>query len=269
MDPNDPEKRIAELERRLADQKRIAELQRQRAEPAQRPVVTPEDVQRVAFSKPPIGLRGYNEDEVDAFLDRVEIELTCRSTEPGFPPPPQAEFPVEKPDCWWCGQRPADEVSGFPMYRVLAAKSLLGEDISITATTVTLRPLSVPIPICGQCVRAHVEATRTSQRANTVGLVGGVALVIAGIVLAFVMKTAWSFIIGIAAFSVWMAGLSAIRGYAARRRLAQSGTARYEAGADYPAVIEQKKLGWKPQGPWPQLRVLLELAIRPHWPVAV
>ncbi len=132
------------------------------------------------------------------------------------------------------------------MYRVLAAKSHLGENMSITATTVTLRPLSVPIPICGQCVRAHVEATRTSQRAHTVALVGGVALVIAGVVLAFVMKTAWSFIIGIAAFSVWMAGLSAIGSYAARRRLAQSGTARYEAGADYPAVIEQKKLGWKP-----------------------
>ena len=29
----------------------------------------------VAFSKPPIGKRGYNEDEVDAFLDLVETEL--------------------------------------------------------------------------------------------------------------------------------------------------------------------------------------------------
>lgn len=41
------------------------------------PEPTPElvstwDVQTIAFSKPPIGLRGYNEDEVDAFLDRVE-----------------------------------------------------------------------------------------------------------------------------------------------------------------------------------------------------
>ncbi|EUA24019.1 divIVA domain protein [Mycobacterium xenopi 4042] len=30
----------------------------------------------MAFSKPPIGKRGYNEDEVDAFLDLVEAELT-------------------------------------------------------------------------------------------------------------------------------------------------------------------------------------------------
>jgi DivIVA domain-containing protein len=32
----------------------------------------------VAFSKPPIGKRGYNEDEVDAFLDRVEEQLKSR-----------------------------------------------------------------------------------------------------------------------------------------------------------------------------------------------
>ena len=38
--------------------------------------LTPADVHNVAFSKPPIGKRGYNEDEVDAFLDLVESELT-------------------------------------------------------------------------------------------------------------------------------------------------------------------------------------------------
>ncbi|SDM90572.1 DivIVA-like cell division protein Wag31 [Allokutzneria albata] len=37
--------------------------------------LTPADVHNVAFSKPPIGKRGYNEDEVDAFLDMVESEL--------------------------------------------------------------------------------------------------------------------------------------------------------------------------------------------------
>lgn len=37
--------------------------------------LTPADVHNVAFSKPPIGKRGYNEDEVDAFLDLVETEL--------------------------------------------------------------------------------------------------------------------------------------------------------------------------------------------------
>jgi DivIVA domain-containing protein len=37
--------------------------------------LTPADVHNVAFSKPPISKRGYNEDEVDAFLDIVEAEL--------------------------------------------------------------------------------------------------------------------------------------------------------------------------------------------------
>lgn len=37
--------------------------------------LTPADVANVAFSKPPLGKRGYQEDEVDAFLDLVETEL--------------------------------------------------------------------------------------------------------------------------------------------------------------------------------------------------
>ena len=37
--------------------------------------LTPADVHNVAFSKPPIGKRGYKEDEVDAFVDLVEGEL--------------------------------------------------------------------------------------------------------------------------------------------------------------------------------------------------
>jgi DivIVA domain-containing protein len=37
--------------------------------------LTPDDARNVAFSKPPIGKRGYNEDEVDAFLGLVEAVL--------------------------------------------------------------------------------------------------------------------------------------------------------------------------------------------------
>ncbi|MFN2518776.1 MAG: DivIVA domain-containing protein, partial [Jatrophihabitantaceae bacterium] len=37
--------------------------------------LTPADVHNVAFKKPPIGKRGYDEDEVDAFLDEVEREF--------------------------------------------------------------------------------------------------------------------------------------------------------------------------------------------------
>ncbi|BCJ45873.1 cell wall synthesis protein Wag31 [Actinoplanes ianthinogenes] len=37
--------------------------------------LTPADIHNVAFKKPPIGKRGYDEEEVDAFLDEVEQEL--------------------------------------------------------------------------------------------------------------------------------------------------------------------------------------------------
>jgi|SRR5579884_683277 len=37
--------------------------------------LTADDVRDVAFRKPPIGKRGYNEDEVDEFLDSVEAAL--------------------------------------------------------------------------------------------------------------------------------------------------------------------------------------------------
>ncbi|MDG4824647.1 DivIVA domain-containing protein [Asanoa sp. WMMD1127] len=37
--------------------------------------LTPADVHNIAFSKPSIGKRGYDEEEVDAFLDSLEQEL--------------------------------------------------------------------------------------------------------------------------------------------------------------------------------------------------
>ena len=40
--------------------------------------LTAADLHNVAFSKPPIGKRGYNEDEVDAFVELVRIELSRR-----------------------------------------------------------------------------------------------------------------------------------------------------------------------------------------------
>jgi DivIVA domain-containing protein len=66
VDHDDPENRIAELERQLADQKHVAGPEHLDG----RPVVTPEDGHNVTFSKA-AGSRGYHEDQVDAFLDRV------------------------------------------------------------------------------------------------------------------------------------------------------------------------------------------------------
>src|SRR6516225_6923964 len=112
MDQDDPEKRIAELERQLAeahaprDQNAFAPsvgrpasttggfltqdqvhaflelVEAALRDPTGR-TLTPEQVRNMAFSKPPIGRRGYNEDEVDAFLDLVEQQIGRGA---GYPP---------------------------------------------------------------------------------------------------------------------------------------------------------------------------------------
>jgi DivIVA domain-containing protein len=44
-------------------------------------LVTPADVHAVAFRKSPLGKRGYDEEQVDLFLDRVERTLTALAAE--------------------------------------------------------------------------------------------------------------------------------------------------------------------------------------------
>jgi DivIVA domain-containing protein len=43
--------------------------------------LTPSDVHNVAFRKSPLGKRGYDEEDVDAFLDRVERTLAQMGAE--------------------------------------------------------------------------------------------------------------------------------------------------------------------------------------------
>ncbi len=89
MDQDDPEKRIADLERQLAEPRAAGDPGANRGfqqgtfppPPTGRSALTtgvcltPEQVHNVAFAKPALGKRGYNEDEVDAFLDLVEAAL--------------------------------------------------------------------------------------------------------------------------------------------------------------------------------------------------
>ena len=87
MGHDEPEKRISDLERGLA-QPRAAEVSgefttsdRLTAEATLRDptavrALTQADLRNVVFSKPPIGKRGYNEDEVNAFVERVKIEFS-------------------------------------------------------------------------------------------------------------------------------------------------------------------------------------------------
>jgi len=66
MDEDDPERRIAELER---------QHEASRAGSTARGGLTAADIDNVAFSRPPWGKRGYDEHEVDAFLDRIRAKL--------------------------------------------------------------------------------------------------------------------------------------------------------------------------------------------------
>lgn len=45
------------------------------------PNLTPADVRNVAFRKPPLGKRGYDEEEVDRFLDAVEQTIAALTEE--------------------------------------------------------------------------------------------------------------------------------------------------------------------------------------------
>jgi DivIVA domain-containing protein len=45
------------------------------------PDLTPADVRNAVFKKPPLGKRGYDEEQVDAFLDDVERTLAALTAE--------------------------------------------------------------------------------------------------------------------------------------------------------------------------------------------
>ncbi|MDT5238912.1 MAG: hypothetical protein QOD97_1110, partial [Mycobacterium sp.] len=135
MDHDDPEKRISELERRLADPRAVgnpgdnqfpftsgqvhnvafSDASRGRGyhrdevdafvdrveamlrDPTVRGGVYPADLDDVAFSKPPIGKLGYSEAEVDRFLDRVKADLSGRV--PGQGPKQPGQGPEEPIRC--------------------------------------------------------------------------------------------------------------------------------------------------------------------------
>jgi DivIVA domain-containing protein len=69
---DDPERDVADLERQLAESRAVGDPS---SESTRQSALTAEQVAATAFSKPPIGRRGYNENDVDAFLDRVEAAL--------------------------------------------------------------------------------------------------------------------------------------------------------------------------------------------------
>lgn len=108
VNQDDPEVRIAALERRLAEQKHVAGPERL----VEGPVVTPEDVHNVAFSKSAKGKSGYNEDEVDGYLERIEATLRDPAASGGVTPADIRNVAFSKPPIGRRGYN-EDEVDAF------------------------------------------------------------------------------------------------------------------------------------------------------------
>ena len=74
--------------------------------------LTAADVHDVAFSKPPMFKRGYDEDEVDALLDRVEVALRDRTAPGAVTSAELHDVTFSKPPMGKRGYNP-DEVDAF------------------------------------------------------------------------------------------------------------------------------------------------------------
>jgi DivIVA domain-containing protein len=108
MEQEDPEKRISDLERRLG-QPRAAEVSGASTRGDRLPA---EQVHHVAFSKPPLFKRGYNEDEVDAFLEAVEATLRDPTVTRALTPADLHNVVFSKPPIGRRGYN-EDEVNAF------------------------------------------------------------------------------------------------------------------------------------------------------------
>ena len=108
MAQDDPEQRIADLERQLAERSTAGA-------PGSAPTgsaLTADQVHTVAFSKPKFGKRGYNVDEVDDFLERVEDTLRDPSAGGGVSPADVHDVKFSNPP-WGKRGYNEDEVDAF------------------------------------------------------------------------------------------------------------------------------------------------------------
>ncbi len=144
--------------------------------------LTPADVHNVAFSKPPIGKRGYNEDEVDAFLDLVENELTRLTEENSDLRQRVGELDhelgssrtgggVEQPIPLYQPESEPESVSVETVYEAPPALSQSGEEISLRAARVLALAQETADRLTGSA-RADSDKMLSDARANAEATVG-------------------------------------------------------------------------------------------------
>lgn len=112
--------------------------------------LTPNDVHNVAFKKPSLGKRGYDEDEVDVFLDLVEQELARLIDENRDLRQRVADLEDEGAP----GGRVADEQPSAQATKILGMAQEMADRLTADA-------------------RAESEATLTSARASADEMVSG------------------------------------------------------------------------------------------------
>ncbi len=139
--------------------------------------LTPADVHNVAFSKPPIGKRGYNEDEVDQFLDFVENELATLIDENAELKQRNADLEAEL-----AAARSAGPVAGSDATQVFAAAQpvevpapaagpgSLDEDASIRAARVLALAQDTADRVTGSA-RSEAEGLLADARARSESMV--------------------------------------------------------------------------------------------------
>ena len=135
------------------------------------PPLDPEEVHQVAFRKPRLGSRGYDEDEVDAFLDLVEAELRWRASpegqaDDGRPGPVATAGTRRRPGWWACPAAPARAAPAGPAVRAVTVALLADRAGCWSPSWPTRRP-GVPRPAAGRRdrfgERGH-EAVRRTMR---------------------------------------------------------------------------------------------------------
>ncbi len=136
--------------------------------------LTPVDVSAVAFSKPPLGKRGYDEDEVDAFLDLVEAELARLIQENAdlrtrVEPPEQPQFaaPVDPG-----GDLRRLESLGPPSPPPLREQTALGGDHNVHAARVLGLAQEMADRLTGEA-KAEAEGMLSAARTASEQLLSG------------------------------------------------------------------------------------------------
>jgi len=160
----------------------------------------------------------------------------------------------QTPVCWFCARRPPDRdsASEWEMHRETLTKD--GEFSSIVESS--WEPLTVPVPRCAECKRAHDRREHYVERGWKVGLFVGVVLVTLLLLLGYmeiplldvgdVVIIAWQpplLIVPVIAFGCGIAG--GLVGWLFGKSSLPPGVRDQGAATLHPNIRRMEEQGWK------------------------